>query len=120
MTTVMVVEDNDDVAYLVRFVLQHAGAEVRMPTTWAELLDPASWTGIDVAVVDLQLGDPQISGVHVLRFLAGELSHIRRVVFTASVVENEHDPAYSEALGLGDVYVSKLDATDELLEAVLR
>lgn len=115
---VMLIEDSYDVRWLVRFHLEHAGFTVVEPTGWTSLLDRATWTGVDVAVIDLHLGDPDINGAHVLLFLRDNLPEIRRVVFTASIVEDLADPAYMEALNLGDVFVSKYDVADELVKAV--
>jgi CheY-like chemotaxis protein len=114
----MLVEDSADVRWLVRFHVADAGYTVREPEAWPELLTDDPWQDVDVAIVDLHLGDPHITGVHVLAYLREHHPNIRRVVLTASVIEDLSDDAYRQAFELGDVFVSKYQVADELLEAV--
>lgn len=115
--TVLVVEDNPEIAWLARFHLTDAGHQVEViGGEWRRLFDIATWIDVDVAVVDLSLGG-DITGADVLRWLAEYLPGIRRVVFTASVTAHDADP-YDEAVALGHAFVPKLDVVSKLVEAV--
>jgi len=114
---VLVVEDNADISWLASFHLLDAGFAVRtIGSNWRQLFDLNTWLEVDVAVVDLNLGN-DITGADVLRWLAEYLPGIRRVVFTASITAHDAG-AYDEAVALGHAFVPKLDVVEKLVEAV--
>lgn len=116
---ILIAEDNEDVAWLAAFHLRDVGYHVITVTAdWRTLFDVGTWLDVDVAVVDLHL-KADTNGVHVLRWLAEYLPGIRRVMFTASISDNDDD-VYVEAVTLCDAFVSKLDVADALIEAVRR
>lgn len=80
---VKVIEDSEDLAYLVNSILEEdEGLEVELVTrNFDRLLSREPWAGCDVALVDFML--PGITGYDILRYLHGELPDIRRVLFTA-------------------------------------
>lgn len=96
------VEDNPDLAMLIRHTLEPAGIElVLSDSDFGSLLAPEPWDGIDVALVDVLLGEPDIDGRDVLRWLKANRPEVRRVVFSA--VGN----VYVELEELADVVLTK-------------
>lgn len=99
---VHLVEDHPDLAMLVRHLLEPTGIDlIHTGRLFATLLNRPPWQGVDVAIVDVLLGDPEIDGRDILRWLKVERPDIRRVVFSA--VGN----VYVELEELADVVLTK-------------
>ena len=125
---ILVVEDNQDHALLIRFVFEHRalGTVMRVASTGQEALDYLE--GIPPyddraenplpAVIILDLGLPDISGFDVLSWLSAskEYSDIPVVVFTSSTDPADAQRAYS--LG-ARAYKSKREHFGELVDVVL-
>ena len=99
---VRLVEDNPDLVMLMRHVLQDSEVEVEVTDhNYEALFTHECWEGIDVAVVDVLLGEPDFDGRDILAWLKRELPGIRRVVLSA--VGN----VYPELGDLADVVLTK-------------
>lgn len=99
---VRLVEDSPDLAMLIGHLLDHAHIDlVVTQNDFAALLDREPWWDIDVAVVDILLGEEGIDGRDILRWLKTERPDIRRVAFSA--VGN----VYVELEELADVVLTK-------------
>lgn len=69
---------------LVRHVLEPVGVDLVVTDhDFAGLLTREPWRDIDVAIVDIHLGEPNITGIDVLVWLKTNRPDIRRVVFSA-------------------------------------
>lgn len=88
---VRLVEDRSDLILLLHHILNlRGGADLSVTTNdFDRLFSVESWEGVDVALVDIMLGDPEISGIDVLRFLKQNLPNIRRVVYSAVAHQKE-------------------------------
>lgn len=109
---VRVVDDNEDIAQMIKLMLQREGIAV-MTTVIDEscLLHRCPWVDVDAALVDLTM--PGISGEEVLRYLHEHFPDIRRVVLTAaiaSVQESVYD--------LADCVLGKPATADDILSAI--
>jgi two-component system OmpR family response regulator len=65
----LVIEDDQDIADLVSFILSKAGFEVHVARTGLEGLDAAA--ALDPALITLDLGLPDVDGLHVAQSLRG-------------------------------------------------
>ncbi|MEV7135664.1 response regulator transcription factor [Arthrobacter sp. NPDC093128] len=65
----LVIEDDADIADLVSFILSQAGFEVHVARSGMEGLDAAA--ALDPALITLDLGLPDIDGLHVAQGLRG-------------------------------------------------
>lgn len=109
---VLVVEDNEDIAYLVARTLQFTPLlEAKFVTSdFARLLRHQPWEDIDVAVLDFHLGG-STTGRDIALWLKEHRPDIRRVMFTAQVVE---DAMRNEC----HIVIRKPFTIDELLAAI--
>lgn len=113
MSTIVVVEDEPDIARLSRLVLEEAGHTVIECSNVSELLlDDRWWEHRDAAIVDLML--PNIPGVDLLAWLVTHAPHVRRIAYSAS----EHRLADARNLHLAHCYLSKPFLISTLLAAV--
>lgn len=88
MTMIRVVEDDRTTADLLRALLEHDGYTVAVTSSnFHILLTRALWAGVDVALIDLHLGE-QTSGLDVCAYLRDHHPRIRRVVLSA-VADND-------------------------------
>jgi len=83
VTSVLVVDDEPDIALICRLALTLAGYEVEERGTGADALDYLAHTTPDVVLLDLRL--PDLSGWEVLDRLRenGRLDDLRVIVFSA-------------------------------------
>ena len=111
---VLVVDDEPDVRLLLNAVLASPGVEiVGEADDGFDALELVKSTSPDVVVLDLML--PTLSGLDVLRAIRHDNPDVRVVAVSAMA----EDTAEREALTAGaDLFVSKLDVTRRLLEAV--
>src|SRR5215211_3974951 len=117
MKTVLVVEDEGQIAQIARDYLQHAGFSVQTASNGAEALRFAHERLPDLVVLDLGL--PQIDGLEVARRLR-QHSNVPIIMLTARV--EEADRLAGLELGADD-YVTKPFSPRELVarvRAVLR
>lgn len=79
---VRIVEDTEDIASLMKILLETEQFEVSLTSrNFSDLLNPEPWEGIEAVLLDLSL--PEVSGLEVLRYLRGQEPQVRRVVLTA-------------------------------------
>ena len=98
------IEDDAEIIHMLKMVAPEE-LELRITRNGIEeLLSPEKWGDVQVAVVDLHLGG-DITGLDVLRWLAEEAPHVRRVVFSA-VAELAESHRYAK---LAHASVSKPD-----------
>lgn len=109
--TVMVVEDEADIAGLIRTYLELEDYNVIIaPVGVQSLLERDFWTWVDVAIIDAMM--PFIPGEAILSFLATNLPGVRRVLCTASMLASER------LVDLTDAVLTKPFTKQELLIAV--
>jgi len=117
VTTVLIVEDEREIARIARDYLQHAGFGVIAASDGAQALDLARARKPDLIVLDLGL--PKIDGVEVAKTLRRE-SSVPIIMVTARVAESDR----LRGLELGaDDYITKPFSPRELVarvRAVLR
>jgi two-component system, OmpR family, alkaline phosphatase synthesis response regulator PhoP len=117
MPTVLVVDDERQIAQIARDYLEHAGFTVVVAADGAKALDLARSRRPDLIVLDLAL--PVIDGLDVARLLRRE-SHVPIIMLTARVEESDR----LAGLEIGaDDYVTKPFSPRELVarvKAVLR
>lgn len=79
----MVVEDNEHIRKMLQQLLETMGYEVLSYSTNLEsLMWDTVWRGVDVALVDIRLGE-QIDGADILRYLKVYHPQVKRVAVTA-------------------------------------
>lgn len=83
MTTVLIVDDEDDIRMLVKLALATSGMDVREAADGAEALDQIRAGGIDVVVLDLRM--PGLDGFGVIDALKieGRLPDLPVLVLSA-------------------------------------
>jgi DNA-binding response OmpR family regulator len=82
---VRIIEDHPDIGELLRLELSMAGFAVEWRSShFGDLLNAERWDGVQGAVFDLQLGDPDVTGGDIVLFVAEHAPHIRRVILSAS------------------------------------
>jgi len=118
MTSILIVEDNEDLAFGLRNNLEIEGYSVRIASDGVKGLARIRQTKPDLVILDLML--PNLDGVRVLRALADSGPDVPVLVLTARGEETDK----VRALRLGaDDYVTKPFGLLELLarvEALLR
>jgi two-component system OmpR family response regulator len=115
--TILVVDDEPYIAELVAEALTLEGFSVLLGSTGTEALEQVRSLRPDLVVLDVML--PDLSGIEVCRRLRDEGDDVP-VVFLTARDGTEHKV---EGLGIGDDYVTKPFAVDELvarIRAVLR
>lgn len=113
MTHILVIEDNDDVAFGLRTALENEGFAVSIAPDGAAGLKQATRDGVDLIVLDLML--PKMDGYRVLRSLRGAGVDAPVLVLTAKGEEANKVQAFS--IG-GDDYVTKPFGVLELIARV--
>lgn len=111
---VLVVDDSADVRFMLRFLLEEAGMTVDEATSGTaalERLDCEHLPVPDVLVLDQRM--PGLSGLEVVRELAGRRAGVRMILFSAYL----HPALQAEAEELGATTVVKTEL-DALVEAV--
>lgn len=110
--TVIIVEDNFDLAELEARALEDV-AEVRIiGNDFDRAFRPETWQGVDVAVTDLML--PHVAGEDICRYLRRDFPLIRRVICTAKPVT-----AIRDLRDLAHVVLQKPFSVPELVIAVV-
>jgi two-component system, OmpR family, alkaline phosphatase synthesis response regulator PhoP len=113
MTHVLVVEDNEDVAFGLRTALENEGFDVSIAADGTSGLALARSDGIDLVILDLML--PKMDGYRVLRELRASGVEAPVLVLTAKGEEANKVQAFS--IG-GDDYVTKPFGVLELIARV--
>lgn len=113
MTRILVVEDNEDVAFGLRTALENEGYEVAVASNGTAGLERAKDADIDLIVLDLML--PGMDGYRVLRSIRAAGVDTPVLVLTAKGEEVNKVQAFS--LG-GDDYVTKPFGVLELIARV--
>ena len=113
MTHILVVEDNDDVAFGLRTALENEGFDVSIAADGASGLAQATRDGVDLVILDLML--PKMDGYRVLRSLRESGIDAPVLVLTAKGEEANKVQAFS--IG-GDDYVTKPFGVLELIARV--
>ena len=112
VTTILVVDDEENIAALVRMVLEAAKYRVIEVHSGEAALEAASHNAIDLVVLDVMLGG--MDGFAVLEKLRG-LGHAMPVLFLSA--RDEVDSKV-RGLSLGDDYLTKPFDVDELVARV--
>src|SRR5204863_9574856 len=91
--TILLIEDNEQNAYLARFLLQQAGCTVVTATTGQEGLEKALSGTPDLILLDIQL--PDVDGYQIAQRLKDNpaLSHIPIVALTSFAMPGEKKKA---------------------------
>lgn len=113
MVVIRIVEDSWDVSgYLKDFLTIEGHIVLETNYGFADLLTPERWDGVDVAIVDLRLGE-EISGEDVLRYLKKSHPYIKRIIFSAypQFIDQNND--------LADVVLEKPTSAARILEAIV-
>lgn len=113
MTRILVVEDNDDLAFGLRTILEFEGYHVDLAPDGEQGLDAARNTPPDLLVLDLML--PGRSGFDILRDLRRDGHRFPVLILTAR--SQESDVVLGFEFGADD-YVTKPFSTAELLARV--
>ncbi|HUG26855.1 MAG TPA: response regulator transcription factor [Gemmatimonadales bacterium] len=113
MTRILVIEDNEDLAFGLRTALENEGFTVELAADGAAGLDQAVRGGADLVVLDLML--PKMDGYRVLRALREAGRDVPVLVLTARGEEANKVQAF--AIG-GDDYVTKPFGVLELVARV--
>jgi len=79
---ILIVEDDLMLSEMQRDLLTRAGFEATVLGSLLDAYQRETWTGIDIAIVDLWL-PPPMKGTEVMAFLASNFPAIRRVMVTA-------------------------------------
>lgn len=113
MARILVVEDNEDLAFGLRINLEQEDHEAVVVHTGHEAIEIVRAGGIDLVILDLML--PDISGFDVLRILRGDGMALPIVVLSARASEPDRVGAFR--MGADD-YVTKPFSLLELLERI--
>ena len=111
---VLLVEDGENVAYVVALALRHSGFEVRVVGTGTEALSVASSNPMpDIVVLDVML--PDIDGFEVCRRMRADQNDLPVLFLTAR--DAPADRLHGLTIG-GDDYLTKPFGVDELVARV--
>lgn len=115
MTTVLIVDDSEDIAVMVVQHLKLEGFEAKAWTSdFDALLELAAWrTAPDVVIIDLNL--PGTDGGDILRFVQAHFPGTRRVLYSGT--DPQWLPGGLELVGLADATVLKSANLGEIVEA---
>jgi CheY-like chemotaxis protein len=96
MSSILVVDDTEDIRFLCRLVLEGAGHEVTEASSAEDALDQIETTRPDGILLDIGL--PGMNGWDVLRILRTreELSEVRVIVCSAYASRSERERARTE------------------------
>jgi two-component system, OmpR family, response regulator len=112
--SVLVVEDEENVAYVVALALRHSGFEVRIVGTGVEALELVSSTPVpDIVVLDVML--PDLDGFEVCRRMRVDQNDLPVLFLTAR--DAPADRLHGLTIG-GDDYLTKPFGVDELVARV--
>jgi two-component system OmpR family response regulator len=112
--SVLLVEDEENVAYVVALALRHSGFEVRIVGTGAEALRLSSASPMpDIVVLDVML--PDIDGFEVCRRMRADRNDLPVLFLTAR--DAPADRLHGLTIG-GDDYLTKPFGVDELIARV--
>ncbi|MCU1462443.1 MAG: DNA-binding response regulator [Acidimicrobiales bacterium] len=112
-TRVLVVDDEENIAYLLRAALRHAGYEVEVAKTARQALDAVAAGVPDVIVLDVML--PDANGFDLCRRL--RRGGLRVPVLFLTARDDVADKIRGLTLG-GDDYVTKPFSIDEVLARI--
>src|SRR5438105_4634516 len=93
MSRILLIEDNEDLAFGLRTALENEGFEVAIAGDGASGLEQASGNAADLIVLDLML--PKLDGYRVLRSLRGAGIEAPVFVLTAKGEESNKVQAFS-------------------------
>ena len=113
MTRILIVEDNDDMAFGVQRILEFEGYEVAVEVDGPAGLARFSAGDIDLMVLDLML--PGLSGFDILRELRAKGSRVPVLVLTARGAEEDLVMGFQSG---ADDYVTKPFSSVELIARV--
>ena len=112
--SVLLVEDEENVAYVVALALRHSGFEVRVVGTGSEALSISSSNPMpDIVVLDVML--PDIDGFEVCRRMRADQNDLPVLFLTAR--DAPADRLHGLTIG-GDDYLTKPFGVDELVARV--
>jgi two-component system, OmpR family, response regulator RegX3 len=113
LRTVIIVEDEPDVAEVQAQILKHVASVQIIAEDFRQCFDPGTWIGVDVAILDLML--PGVEGEDICRFLKVQFPRIRRIICTAK-------PTYvlPELAEIAHVVIQKPFTDVQLIAAVTK
>jgi CheY-like chemotaxis protein len=96
LSSILVVDDMEDIRFLCRLVLEGAGHDVLEAATAEDALEILDGTTPDAILLDIRL--PGMDGWEVLRILKGrdDLAGIKVIVCSAHASKSEQSRAHSE------------------------
>lgn len=108
---VLIVEDEVDLANLLKVVLRTKCEAEAISKDFANLLTTDVWESVDVAIVDINLGE-DITGIDILEYLQKNHPYITRVAYTAV-------PRFAEeSRAVANVVLTKPAELEDIEEAV--
>lgn len=111
---VAVIEDSDLRDVLVHWLTAHHHDVRARGAVDQDLIDPHWWTGVDVAVIDIDLPS-ELGGIDLARWLKVHAEHVRRVLTTGHIWQATHP----EAREVADVILDKPYPLERLTEALI-
>lgn len=103
-TTILVVDDEEDILELLRYNLRKEGYHVKTATNGAEAIDIAVETAVDLMVLDVMM--PEIDGFDVCRRVRTLPHHIATPIIFLTARTSELDQIHGLELGADD-YIQK-------------
>ena len=113
--TVVIVEDDEDIADSIRYNLEREGYRVRVASTGEEALEMITDRPPSLVLLDLNL--PQMSGLEICRRLRGEAATSRVPILMLTARTEESDKVLGLNLGADD-YITKPFGMRELVARV--
>lgn len=114
---ILVVDDEPQIARIMKITLEQGGYEVVVASDGAQGLKLAKETGPDLILLDLML--PNIDGYKVCRLLKFDQKYRHIPIVLISAMGEAQDKELGEQVG-ADLFVAKPFRTDELLGHVER
>lgn len=115
--TVLIAEDEQNIAESLRFILERAGCEVRHASDGEEALIQARDAKPDVLVLDVML--PSLNGFDVLKTIRADTALKEIAVLVLTAKGQSHDRQTADALG-ADAFMTKPFANADIVAEVLR
>lgn len=118
MNNILVIEDDSELAYLFKSVLEHANYEVTVAFNGEEALDHLEKVYFDLIITDLMM--PRMDGYELIEALRDTGSEVPILVITAK--DAFEDKKMGFRMGIDDYMVKPIDVNEMVLrvEAILR
>ncbi|MCB9453157.1 MAG: response regulator [Anaerolineaceae bacterium] len=115
--TVLVIEDDEDVATVYRLALEHAGYKVKVVNTAVSALGIAAHELPDAVVLDIMLPDTNLNGIDLVRYFRKQSTgrHLPLIVVSGATGGYQMKQAREQG---ADVCLSKPVSVDTLVNSV--